>query len=50
MHRCVRTREFKRLRGLVMMSELCPREGCRGLENVENVFWHCKYARYVEGG
>lgn len=45
-HRCVPTREFQRLRKLGR-NESCPREVCRGVENVKHVFLECQYARDV---
>lgn len=45
-HRCLPTRVFLRRRRLVD-SEVCPREGCRGCEDVVNLLWRCEFAKKV---
>ncbi|OCT66070.1 hypothetical protein XELAEV_18042324mg [Xenopus laevis] len=45
-HKCLPTREFQRRRRVVD-SEVCPREGCRIVENVNHVLWECGFAKNV---
>lgn len=45
-HGCLPTRVFQRRRRLVD-SEVCPREGCRGYEDVVHLLWKCEFAMKV---
>lgn len=41
--------EFQRRRTLVD-NEVCPKGGCRRVENVDHLFWGCGYANEVWQG
>ena len=45
-HGCLPTRVFQRRRRLVD-SEVCPREGCIGCEDVVHLLWRCVFAKKV---
>lgn len=45
---CLTTMSFMKSRDLER-SELCPREGCGGVEDVFHVFWNCVFAKEVLG-
>lgn len=45
---CLTTMSFLKSRDLVR-SELCPREGCGGVEDVFHLFWNCVFAKEVLG-
>lgn len=46
LHNCLSTMSFLKSRDLVRR-EVCPREGCGGIENTRHVFWECFFVKKV---